>query len=68
MDNLENFPGIDFFVDKYNLKHCKNAITRLKEKRSNYNQGVEELENSKRAFRFGQEIVELVDYLDLGDC
>ena len=39
VDNLQNFPGIDFFVDKYDLNACKpwNAITRLKEKRANYN-------------------------------
>ncbi len=67
VDNLQNFPGLDYFVDKYNLKHCKNAITRLREKRSNYRGNLEELENSKRAFRFGQEIVELVDYIDLGE-
>ena len=26
-----------------------------------------DIENSKRAFKFGQEVVELIDFLDLGD-
>ena len=67
VDNLENYPGVDFFVDKYNLKHCKNAITRIKQKQPNTMQDRVDIENSKRAFKFGQEVVELIDFLDLGD-
>ena len=60
---MDNFP-LDYFVDKYNLKHCKNAITRLKEQRANFNKNAD-LDISKRCFQLGQDLIDSLDYIDI---
>ena len=67
IENLENYIGLDFFVERYNLKHCKNAINRLKDQRSNLQISSEQMRLITVTSKFSTEIVELQDMIEMGD-
>ena len=67
VDNLDNFQGLETFVSMYNLTQCKNAVKRLKEKSAGYTGGKIVKDQAVNAFRLGQQIVNLTDYIDLAE-
>ena len=64
-NSIQNFAGIDAFIEQYNIQHCASAKQLLKSKQSNYRGEETDRNLAQRVFDITTKFIAPIDVLAL---